>query len=104
MHERNHCTRALDQPFAQAALAAQPALEPLPSAPVVALVIVAEQVQQAVQREHAQLGQLGVPRASAPAAARRRARSRCRPGRAAIRRRDAGGGGSPAGKLSTSVA
>ena len=52
---------ALDQPLAQAALAAQAALDAAHPA-AVALVIVAEQVQQAVEREDAQLGQLGVAR------------------------------------------
>ena len=64
--------RSLDQPFAQAALAAQPALDARHPA-VVALVIVAEQVQQAVQRQHPQFGPLGVPAPRAPGAARRRA-------------------------------
>jgi hypothetical protein len=45
----------------EAALTAQPALEPTHRA-VVALVIVAKQVQQAVQREYPQLGPLAVAR------------------------------------------
>ena len=42
--------------------------------PVVALVIVAEQVQQPVQRQHPQLGLLASVRPRAPAAAPRRGR------------------------------
>ena len=83
-------------------------------APVVALVIVAEQVQQAVQRQHAQFGRARSGRPRAPAAARRRGRSRCRPetgDRRARRPRSVGVELGPArprgdatGKLSTSVA
>ena len=55
--ERGHRTwprrRPLDQALAQPALAAQAPLEPRHPA-VVALVIVAEEVQQAVQRQHPQ--------------------------------------------------
>ena len=53
--------RSLDQSFAQPALTPQPALGALhPSA--VALVVVAKQVQQAMQREHFQLGLFAVAR------------------------------------------
>jgi hypothetical protein len=45
----------------EAAFAAQPALEPTHRA-VVALVIVAKQVQQAMQREYPELGPLAVAR------------------------------------------
>src|SRR5262245_41988206 len=49
----------LDQPFTQATPPSQPALE-LQHAPVVALVVVAKQMQQAVKRQHAQLRQGGM--------------------------------------------
>ena len=52
---RSVTTAPLDQPFAQAALAAQPALEPCHPA-VVVLVIIAKQMQQSMQREHPQFG------------------------------------------------
>lgn len=51
----------------QAALAAQAALDTQHPA-IVLLVVVAEEVQQAVKREHAQLGALGVPRVARLAA------------------------------------
>ena len=57
--ERGHCA-ALDQPFDQAAAAAKAALDASHAA-VIALVIIAEQVQQAVQRQHAQLGRERMP-------------------------------------------
>ena len=63
----------LDQAFAQAALPPQPALDARHRARV-ALVIVAEQVQQAVQRQHAQLGRARSARPPAPGAAPRRGR------------------------------
>ena len=59
MHRAHARVRPLDQALAQPALAPQPPLDPRHPA-VVALVIVAEQVQQAVQREHPQLGALVV--------------------------------------------
>src|SRR5215831_17474314 len=46
-------------PFPQPALAPEPFLEPF-HAPIVPLVIVTQQVQQTMEREHPQLGQLGV--------------------------------------------
>ena len=52
---------ALDEALAQPALCAAAGAPPA-HAPVVAFVIVAEQVQQTVQREHPQFGQLGVAR------------------------------------------
>ena len=53
---------AIDQAGLQSAAAAEPRLDPLHSAVVVrSLVIVAEKVQQAVQREDAQLGLVGMP-------------------------------------------
>src|SRR5438105_1836228 len=53
--------RSFDQPLTQPALAAQPALD-APHAPAVAMMIVAEQVQEAVERENAKLGQFRVAR------------------------------------------
>src|SRR5712671_6947435 len=50
---------ALDQPLSQAALSPQPALDAL-HAPVVALVIVAQEVQQPVQGQDSDLGAFGV--------------------------------------------
>ena len=53
--------RALDQAGTEAAGLAQPRLDPRHPAPVVRRVmIVAEQVQQAVQRQDLQLGRVGV--------------------------------------------
>ncbi len=49
----------LDEAFAQTASAPQPAFEPH-HLPVVALVIVAEEVQQSMEREHAQFGLFAV--------------------------------------------
>ena len=52
-------TSPLDQPFAQASPAAQPPLHELhPS--IVALVVVAEQVKQAMKREKPKLVELGM--------------------------------------------
>ena len=58
---------ARDQTFLQPALTAQPFLEPSHAA-VVVLVVVAEKVQQPVQGEHAQFGQLRVARIAGLAA------------------------------------
>jgi len=52
--------RPPDQAVAKTRLAQQPLLDPAHAA-VVARVIVAEQVQQAVQRENLQFGELRVP-------------------------------------------
>jgi len=51
----------LDEAFAKTAPATQPAFEPH-HLPVVALVIVAEEVQQSMEREHAQFGLFRVAR------------------------------------------
>jgi len=51
--------RAIQQTFPQSTLPSQPALDPR-HRPSIALVIVSEQVQQAMQRQHSKLGRLVV--------------------------------------------
>jgi len=55
--------RAIEQAFRQSTLSPQPALDPRHH-PLIALVIVSEQVQQAMQRQHAKLGRLVVARSA----------------------------------------